>query len=139
MSDRSATKSWTLAVVVDASALVEILLVTSRGAAVADAVAGSDMLAPDMINAEVLSVLRRLEHVGRLSAERARAAVGDLGLAPVTRMLTSPLLSSAWELRANVSAYDGLYVALAALDCPLITGDFRLARAPGLGLATVVV
>jgi predicted nucleic acid-binding protein len=39
----------------------------------------------------------------------------------------------AHELRANVTAYDAAYVALAeALDCPLITADKRLSRAPGL-------
>ena len=39
----------------------------------------------------------------------------------------------AFELRANVSAYDATYVALAEhLDCPLVTGDARLANAPGV-------
>jgi predicted nucleic acid-binding protein len=36
-------------------------------------------------------------------------------------------------LRANVSAYDAAYVALAeVLDCSLLTTDVRLSRAPGV-------
>ncbi len=39
----------------------------------------------------------------------------------------------AWELRANVTVYDALYVALAELlDVVLVTADARLTRAPGL-------
>ena len=50
------------------------------------------------------------------------------------------LLDRMWALRANVSAYDAGYVALAeALDCALITGDARLARAPGPRCAITVV
>ena len=38
----------------------------------------------------------------------------------------------AWELRANVTAYDATYVALAeVLGCELWTGDQRLAKASG--------
>ena len=37
-----------------------------------------------------------------------------------------------WQLRANLTAYDATYVALAeALDCTLLSGDARLAAAPG--------
>ena len=43
------------------------------------------------------------------------------------------LVERAWELRDNVSFYDGLYVALAeAMDAPLLTTDRKLAAAPGL-------
>lgn len=136
----SATRGLALAVVVDASALVELLLATTRAPAVAQAVAGSDMLAPDLVNAEVLSVLRRLELAGHLRPERGNRAMLDLRRAPVRRVLSVPLLAAAWALRANVSAYDGLYVALAqALDCSLVTGDLRLARTPGLGVPVVAV
>ena len=98
------------------------------------------MVAPDLLNVEVLSVVRRLEQNGIISAARAVQAITDLGRAPVRRVPTRSLLTAMWVLRANVSAYDACYVALAqALSCPLVTADARLARAPGLGITTLVV
>jgi len=42
------------------------------------------------------------------------------------------LMSRVWDRRANLSAYDAVYVALAeALDAPLLTRDQGLANAPG--------
>ena len=56
------------------------------------------------------------------------------------RFPTLPLLPGAWTLRANVSAYDACYVALARdLRCPLVTRDLRLSRAPGLGVPLITV
>jgi predicted nucleic acid-binding protein len=126
--------------VVDASALVELLLQGERAPAVALAVRGTEMTAPDVVNPEVLSVLRRMEQTGEVRPERARQAVADLLDAPVRRYATLPLLPVVWELRGSVSAYDACYVALArALGCPLVTGDLRLTRAPGLGVPLVAV
>jgi predicted nucleic acid-binding protein len=126
--------------VVDASALVELLLQGERAPAVAHAVRGTEMTAPDVVNPEVLSVLRRMEQTGEVRPERARQAVADLLDAPVRRYATLPLLPVVWELRGSVSAYDACYVALArALGCPLVTGDLRLTRAPGLGVPLVAV
>lgn len=126
--------------VVDASALIELLLQGERAPAVAHAVRGTEMTAPDVVNPEVLSVLRRMERTGEVHPERARQAVADLLEAPLRRYATLPLLPVVWELRASVSAYDACYVALArALDCPLVTGDLRLIRAPGLGVPLVAV
>jgi predicted nucleic acid-binding protein len=52
---------------------------------------------------------------------------------------TVALLRRAWELRDNVTAYDGCYVALAeTIGCTLITADVRLAHAPGIACATEV-
>lgn len=43
------------------------------------------------------------------------------------------LTDRAWELRENLSTYDAGCVALAErLGAPLITGDARIARAPGV-------
>jgi predicted nucleic acid-binding protein len=126
--------------VVDASALVELLLQGERAPAVAQAVRGTEMTAPDVVDPEVLSVLRRMERTGEVRPERARQAVADLLDSPVRRYATLPLLPVVWELRGSVSAYDACYVALArALDCPLVTGDLRLTRAPGLGVPLVAV
>jgi predicted nucleic acid-binding protein len=127
-------------VVVDASALVELLLQTGRAAAVVQAVGNTEMVAPDVINPEVLSSLRRRERNGELRAERAVQAINDLLDAPLRRLPTLPLMPAAWTLRANVTSYDACYVALARdLECPLVTGDLKLSRAPRLGVPLVTV
>jgi predicted nucleic acid-binding protein len=127
-------------VVIDASALVELLLRRERASAVLQAVGDTQMVAPDVINPEVLWALRRRERDGKLRADRARQAVEDLLDAPLRRFPTLPLLPAAWELRANVTSYDACYVALARdLHCALVTGDRRLSRAPGLGVALLTV
>jgi predicted nucleic acid-binding protein len=127
-------------VVVDASALVEVLLQKKGAAAVRQAVGGTDMAAPDVINPEVLSSLRRLERIGELPADRARQAVDDLLGVPLHRFPTLPLLPAVWELRAGVTSYDACYVALArALGCPLVTAVRKLSRAPGLGVPLIAV
>jgi predicted nucleic acid-binding protein len=127
-------------VVVDASALVELLLQSKRAPAVLQAIGGTEMVAPDGINPEVLSVLRRLERIGEVGAERASLAVDHLLAAPVRRLPTLPLLPGAWTLRASVTSYDACYVALAReFRCPLVTGDRRLSRAPQLGVPLITV
>jgi predicted nucleic acid-binding protein len=127
-------------VVVDASALVELLLQRERAPAVLQAIGDTQMVAPDVINPKVLWALRRRERHGNLQADRARQAVNDLLDAPLRRFPTLPLLPVVWELRANVTTYDACYVALAReLGCALVTGDRRLARAPSLGVPLVTV
>jgi predicted nucleic acid-binding protein len=127
-------------VVVDASALVELLLQRKRAPAVLQAVGATQMVAPDVINPEVLWALRRRERQGTLRADRARQAVEDLLDAPLRRFPTLELLPTVWSLRANVTSYDACYVALAReLGCALVTADRRLSRAPGLGVPLVTV
>ena len=127
-------------VVIDASALFELVLQSERAPAVVQAVGATDMVAPDVVNPEVLSILRRLERTGSLPAREAVQAVDDLMDAPVRRFPTLPLLAEAWTLRANVSAADACYVVLARiLRCPLVTADRKLSRAPGLGVPLITV
>jgi predicted nucleic acid-binding protein len=127
-------------VVIDASALVDLIVQSERAPAVAQAVGATEMVAPDVVNPEVLSILRRLERTGALAARQAVQAVDDLMDAPVRRFSTLPLLAEAWTLRANVSAADACYVVLARiLRCPLVTADRRLSRAPGLGVPMLTV
>jgi predicted nucleic acid-binding protein len=127
-------------VVVDASALVELLLQRERAPAVSQAVGDSEMVAPDLVNPEVLWALRRRERDGTGPADRVAQAVDDLMNAPLRRLPTLPLLPAVWALRANVTAYDACYVALArALACPLVTADRKLSRAPGLGVPLITV
>jgi predicted nucleic acid-binding protein len=127
-------------VVLDASALVELLLQSERAPAVLQVIGNTELAAPDVINPEVLSTLRRLEWIGALPPDRARQAVDDLQVAQVQRFPTLPLLPAVWELRTNVTSYDACYVALAeALGCSLVTADLKLSRAPGLGVPLITV
>jgi predicted nucleic acid-binding protein len=127
-------------VVIDSSALVELVVRSERASAVTQAVGATDMVAPDVVNPEVLSALRRLERTGTLTARRAVQAVDDLMDAPVRRFSTLPLLAEAWSLRANAAAADACYVVLARiLRCPLVTADRKLSRAPGLGVPLITV
>ena len=49
------------------------------------------------------------------------------------------LADAVWRHGHNLSSYDAAYVALAErLGAPLITGDARLARAPGIGCTVEV-
>lgn len=81
---------------------------------------------------EVAQVLRRCERAGELSAQRGREALEDLGAFRIERYPHHLFLDRVWSLRANATAYDACYLALAkALDAPLITRDRRLAAASG--------
>ena len=89
--------------------------------------------APDLVDVETVSVLRRRWRAGDLTARRFRSAVIDLVSLPIVRFPIGPLMIRAYELRSNVTPYDATYVALAeGLSCPLVSGDGRLARAPGI-------
>lgn len=121
--------------VVDASAAVEYLLRTPLGLSLAETIDDARLAAPDLIDAEVVSGLRRAVHAGHLSDERAVMAIDALTQWPVRRIASRALAPAAWRHHRNVTAYDALYVAAAsALGAPLLTADGRLARAPGLGI-----
>jgi predicted nucleic acid-binding protein len=69
-----------------------------------------------------------------VSPDRAAEAILDLADLDLHRHAHLDLLTRAWKLRENVTAYDAMYVALAeALDAPIVTCDAPLARAPGHG------
>ena len=93
---------------------------------------GERLAAPELIDLEVSSVLRRLALGGQLPPSRAELAVADLLTFPLDRAPHRPLLLRCWELRETMTTYDAAYVALAeALDAVLLTADVRLSRAPG--------
>lgn len=99
-----------------------------------------DASAPDLIDVETVSVLRRRWLKGDLTDDRFRSAIDDLLALPITRFPTGPLMLRAFELRANVTAYDACYVALAeALECTLVTSDQRLAGAPAISCSTEIL
>lgn len=101
--------------------------------------AGS-LVAPDLVDVETTSALRRQWLAGGLELKRFRAAVADLMALDMVRLPARPVLERVVELRSSLSPYDAVYVALAELlDAPLLTADRRLAGAPGVRCRVEVV
>lgn len=122
-------------IVVDASAVVELLLGGSRAEAVLPWFEREEGLthAPGLLDVEVAHVFRRLVMTGAVGPARGAAAMEVLQELPVTRHPERPLLPRVWALRENLTAYDAAYAALAeALECPLLTFDSSLAGLPRL-------
>jgi len=122
-------------IVLDASALVELLLGTARGRSIATRIEDPalGLHVPHLADVEVAQAFRRYVRDGDLDAAAAGAALSDLGSLDLERHAHDPLLQRVWALRENVTAYDAVYVALAeALDTTLLTCDGGLARAPGM-------
>ena len=129
-------------IVVDASALLELLLQTSIGIRVeARLLRDNDELhAPHLVDVEVVQGLRRLVRMGELSSARADEAIADLVDLDLHRHPHVDLLRRAWKLRDNVSAYDAMYVVLAeAIEATIVTCDRPLAKAPGRGSRIEVI
>ncbi len=121
-------------IVIDASALIEVLLNTPASAKVTERLfGGNDTLhAPHLLDLEVAQVLRRYALSGEMTDERGMQALEDLADLPLNRYPHEIFLLRIWSLRRNLTAYDAAYLALAeALDAPLITRDAALARVPG--------
>ena len=123
-----------MTLVLDASAVVDVLLRTDRGEQVLQVLAQrahEDMVTVAHLDAEVLSALARGYRAGELVADEVATALrllGDMVLTPMP--IGADLLDAAWELRHNVYAKDALYVALArALGAELVTTDNHLAKA----------
>ena len=93
---------------------------------------GERIIAPELLDVEVVSAWRRHEADDLLDERRASLARSDLRDLPVERVSHRLLMERCWELRANVTTYDAVFVALAELlDAPLVTADRKLANAPG--------
>jgi predicted nucleic acid-binding protein len=121
--------------VVDASAAFEFLLKTPLGLQLRDLFVGADLVAPELLDVEVLSALRRLVLLGRVDESIAVAALADLPDMPIVRLPHRLLTRLAWQYRHNISAYDSMYVAAARLyGYPLITTDGPLSRATGIDI-----
>lgn len=118
--------------VVDASAVVDLLVGTDRASAVRAGLAGKILHAPALLDAEVLSALGRLHRAGLLETAHVAKALRQLEEAPIAREPLPGLLAPAWALRESTRLTDALYLALAAeLDVQVLTTDARLARASG--------
>ncbi len=121
-------------IVLDASAVAELLLGTERGRAIADRIDDPELAlhAPHLVDVEITQALRRYVRIGQLDPGSAAIAIADLQSLDLERHSHEPLLERVWALRGNLTAFDAVYWALAeALDAVLITCDARLARAPG--------
>lgn len=104
----------------------------TTGTAAKARVEREDVHAPTLIEIEVVHAARRLVRTAGLDADRALAGIHALADFDIHLHGHGPLLDRIWDLRDNLSAYDAAYVVLAqVLDCPLVTTDARLARAPG--------
>jgi predicted nucleic acid-binding protein len=90
------------------------------------------LVAPEVIDLEVVSAWRRLVAAGLLE-RRASLALADLDALRLERIPHRPLIGRCWQLRDNLTVYDAAYVALAELmQVDLLTADARLAAAPGI-------
>jgi predicted nucleic acid-binding protein len=121
-------------IVIDASAVVELLLNTSCGRRIGERIMfqGDSLHAPSLLYLEVAQVIRKFVRLGDVDELRGSAAVEDLRNLDLEACEHRLLLPRVWQLRENLTAYDASYVALAeALDVPLVTTDQRLAGSSG--------
>src|SRR5574337_143998 len=125
--------------VVDASVVVD-LLGRFRPEPLEDLLWAPDtvLVAPELIDIEVLNALRKLDQSGAIPAGRAVDLPTLMRALRIRKYRHGILLDGIWALRKNVSAYDAAYVTLARLlDATLVTRDARLAKAPGLKIKMV--
>lgn len=121
--------------VVDSSAMVNLLLnkaphAVAVGRHLRDHRGG--LAAPHLLDVEVGQALRRVVLRGEIGADRLDRALAQMSEFPLRRFGHERLIARALEMRANITAYDGVFVALSeALGAPLLTCDARLARAGG--------
>ena len=121
-------------IVVDASVLANALCDAGQDGRTArdELRMAGDFSAPDLVDIEVTSVLRKRWLAGAVSDDRFAQAIEHLRQLDFERVPSVRLVRRAFELRANVTPYDAMYVALAeVLNCELITGDMRLAVVTG--------
>jgi predicted nucleic acid-binding protein len=121
-------------IVVDASLIVTALADDGDdGDRARDRLRGERLVAPHLIDLEVVSAWRRLAVAGDLDDRRAQLAMEDLRALRMERVPHGQLLPRCWELRDNLTVYDAAYVALAeVLDVTLVTADAGLSAASGL-------
>lgn len=100
-----------------------------------ETIENASLAAPELIDPEVMSVLRRAVLTGRLEYARAEMALGDLAVWSIDRISHQALALSAWQYYRNTSACDAFYIAAARTrGLPLSTADGRLARSTGLDI-----
>jgi predicted nucleic acid-binding protein len=121
-------------IVLDASAAIEWLFRSKAGMKIDRRIlsASETLHSPHLIDVEVAQVLRRYVREKTIDAQRGQEALEDFGDLPLNRYPHDFLIARVWELRATLTAYDAVYVALAeVLGAPLLTCDSKIASAPG--------
>jgi len=129
-------------IVLDASAAIEWLFQSPAGMKIDRRmfVPSESLHAPHLIDVEVAQVLRRYVRDKTITAQRGQEALQDLRDLPLSRYPHEFLIPRVWELRATLTAYDAVYVALAELlGAPLLTCDGKIASSPGHDAKVVVV
>lgn len=132
---RGARRAQPPLLVLDASAALELLLVTERGREVVERISApaETLHAPYLIDLEVVQVLRRYVLRRQLDEVRASQALEDLRDLDPSPYPHDVLSGRIWELRHNASAYDAAYLALAeTLGALLLTSEARLREVPGV-------
>lgn len=117
-------------IVVDASALVEVLTRSPATSLVEEFLMRNrdGLHAPHLLDVECTHVIRRYVQLGIMQSDHAQISITGLQNFRLIRHSHVPLLGRVWELRASLTAYDAVYVALAeSLGAPLLTRDTRLA------------
>jgi predicted nucleic acid-binding protein len=121
-------------IVIDASAVIELLLQTDVGIQVGNRALNpaERLCAPHVLDLEVTQVLRRFAQLREVAPARSLQALDDYRALLIERIGHTELLPRIWQLRESLTAYDAAYVALAeGLEAPLLTCDAKLARAHG--------
>ncbi len=118
-------------IVLDASAVVELLLNSERAQTIRAKLfeSAESLIVPHLIDVEVMSAMRRLTTGERHDAHRTSQFLAALAALPAERYSHAPLLGRIWELRHNFTAYDATYIALAeATGAALYTCDEKLQK-----------
>ncbi len=119
--------------VVDASVAVEFVLETQLGVDAAGILRNNRLSAPELLDLEVLSALRKFVLSNELSDEAALSAIAELEQLRVRRVSHEGLAELTWQYHRNVSIYDAIYLATAKKqNLEVLTADSRLSRAPGV-------
>lgn len=122
-------------IVVDASAVIELLMCSELGGRLETRLFGGDELlnAPHLLDVEVLQVVRSLVAARELSLDAAREKVERLQQMDVVRHPHTELAMRIFELRHNLTAYDAAYLALAEhlSEATLVTCDRSFEKVPG--------
>jgi predicted nucleic acid-binding protein len=128
-------------IVVDASVILHVLVDAAVEPHIIDRLESSNgLLAPHLIDLEVINGIRKQLFLKNLTAQHAGAALDDFHSLTIDRRATHMFIDRIWELRSNLTPYDAAYVALAEMvDLPLITRDAKIATVKDLKAPIILV
>jgi predicted nucleic acid-binding protein len=123
--------------VLDNSAAIALLKDTSESA---QEIRSAEIYAPEVIDLEFASVIRKMLAQGKLGIDEATQLISTWASNGVVRCAHRQFLQRIWQVRENITAYDASYVALAEhLGFPLFTADLRLAKSAERYCEVVIV